>query len=248
MGDEDPATGIPTTYYAAVQLTATAEVVDDPAGKAAILRLQQAAGRSRRRLGLRPRRARQVAARHPRDPAARHRRTREVQVRRQCRHRAPARGRAPAGRTRRTRRRRGTPAPAEAAGPARPARRGGLIGVERQAPVGLLTDRYELTMLSSFVEDGSVHRKPSSSASPAGCRRAGATGSWPGSAGWSNCSTGCGSTRPRWAGSPTGSSAPPPPTTCAPSGSLRRRRLPRGRDLLPRLAGPDRARASSARR
>ena len=43
IGDEDPALGIPTTYYAAVQLTARAEVVDDPEGKAAILRLQQGA-------------------------------------------------------------------------------------------------------------------------------------------------------------------------------------------------------------
>jgi nicotinate phosphoribosyltransferase len=31
--------------------------------------------------------------------------------------------------------------------------------VEQAAPVGLLTDRYELTMLSSFVEDGSVRRQ-----------------------------------------------------------------------------------------
>ena len=43
VGDEDPAIGIPTTYYAAVQLTARAEVVDDPEGKAEILRLQQGA-------------------------------------------------------------------------------------------------------------------------------------------------------------------------------------------------------------
>ncbi len=41
VGDDDPALGIPTTYYAAVQLTARAEVVDDAEGKAAILRLQQ---------------------------------------------------------------------------------------------------------------------------------------------------------------------------------------------------------------
>jgi transcriptional regulator len=41
LGDEDPAVGIPTTYYAAVQLTARAEVIDDAEGKAAILRLQQ---------------------------------------------------------------------------------------------------------------------------------------------------------------------------------------------------------------
>jgi transcriptional regulator len=41
VGSEDPAMGIPTTYYAAVQLTGRAEVVDDDSGKAAILRLQQ---------------------------------------------------------------------------------------------------------------------------------------------------------------------------------------------------------------
>jgi transcriptional regulator len=47
VGDEDPALGIPTTYYAAVQVTARAEIVDEVGGvggvggKAAILRLQQ---------------------------------------------------------------------------------------------------------------------------------------------------------------------------------------------------------------
>ncbi len=40
IGDEDPALGVPTTYYAAVQLVATATVVDEPAEKAAILRAQ----------------------------------------------------------------------------------------------------------------------------------------------------------------------------------------------------------------
>jgi transcriptional regulator len=40
IGDEDPTLGIPTTYYAAVQLVAQAEIVDDPAGKLAILRKQ----------------------------------------------------------------------------------------------------------------------------------------------------------------------------------------------------------------
>jgi transcriptional regulator len=40
IGDEDPAFGIPTTYYAAVQLIGTVQIVDDPAGKAAILRVQ----------------------------------------------------------------------------------------------------------------------------------------------------------------------------------------------------------------
>jgi transcriptional regulator len=38
--DEDPALGIPTTYYAAVQLIATATVVDDEDGKLAVLRAQ----------------------------------------------------------------------------------------------------------------------------------------------------------------------------------------------------------------
>jgi transcriptional regulator len=41
VGDEDPALGVPTTYYAAAQLTARAEIVDDQEAKAAILRLQQ---------------------------------------------------------------------------------------------------------------------------------------------------------------------------------------------------------------
>lgn len=40
IGDEDPRFGIPTTYYAAVQLIADATVVDDPDEKAAILRVQ----------------------------------------------------------------------------------------------------------------------------------------------------------------------------------------------------------------
>lgn len=40
IGDEDPRFGVPTTYYAAVQLIGTATVVDDPAAKAAILREQ----------------------------------------------------------------------------------------------------------------------------------------------------------------------------------------------------------------
>ena len=40
---EDPALGIPTTYYAAAQLVCTAEVVDDDEGKLQILRAQLAA-------------------------------------------------------------------------------------------------------------------------------------------------------------------------------------------------------------
>ena len=42
IGDEDPRFGIPTTYYAAVQLIADATVVDDLEQKAAILREQLA--------------------------------------------------------------------------------------------------------------------------------------------------------------------------------------------------------------
>ena len=45
IGDEDPALGIPTTYYAAVQLTGTATVHDErtePGGVAAVLRRQLA--------------------------------------------------------------------------------------------------------------------------------------------------------------------------------------------------------------
>jgi transcriptional regulator len=40
IGAEDPRMGVPTTYYAAVQLVATAEVIDAADGKAAILREQ----------------------------------------------------------------------------------------------------------------------------------------------------------------------------------------------------------------
>lgn len=40
IGDEDPTLGIPTTYYAAVQLRCRATVVDDNAGKVEILRQQ----------------------------------------------------------------------------------------------------------------------------------------------------------------------------------------------------------------
>jgi transcriptional regulator len=40
IDDEDPRFGVPTTYYAAVQLVATAQVVDDAEGKAEILRAQ----------------------------------------------------------------------------------------------------------------------------------------------------------------------------------------------------------------
>jgi transcriptional regulator len=42
IGDEDPKLGIPTTYYASVQLTGTAEIVADPDGVAGVLRTQLA--------------------------------------------------------------------------------------------------------------------------------------------------------------------------------------------------------------
>jgi transcriptional regulator len=40
IDDEDPRFGVPTTYYSAVQVVATAEVIDDAEGKAEILRAQ----------------------------------------------------------------------------------------------------------------------------------------------------------------------------------------------------------------
>ena len=40
IGNEDPRMGVPTTYYAAVQLIAEAQVVSDDEGKAEILRTQ----------------------------------------------------------------------------------------------------------------------------------------------------------------------------------------------------------------
>jgi len=42
IGDEDPRRGIPTTYYAAVQLTGTATVLDEPEAVAGVLRRQLA--------------------------------------------------------------------------------------------------------------------------------------------------------------------------------------------------------------
>ena len=42
VGDEDPRRGIPTTYYAAVQLVGTATVVDEPEPLAELLRVQLA--------------------------------------------------------------------------------------------------------------------------------------------------------------------------------------------------------------
>jgi transcriptional regulator len=42
IADEDPALGIPTTYYAAAQLVADVDVIDDDEGKLAVLRRQLA--------------------------------------------------------------------------------------------------------------------------------------------------------------------------------------------------------------
>ncbi|HVX42723.1 MAG TPA: FMN-binding negative transcriptional regulator [Mycobacteriales bacterium] len=42
IGDEDPALGIPTTYYASVQFVAKAAIVDDPEQKLQLLRRQLA--------------------------------------------------------------------------------------------------------------------------------------------------------------------------------------------------------------
>jgi transcriptional regulator len=42
IGDEDPTLGIPTTYYAAVQLKGHADIRDDPSGIAEVLRRQLA--------------------------------------------------------------------------------------------------------------------------------------------------------------------------------------------------------------
>jgi transcriptional regulator len=40
IGEEDPAHGIPTVYYASVQLRCTAEIIDSPTGKLDVLRRQ----------------------------------------------------------------------------------------------------------------------------------------------------------------------------------------------------------------
>ena len=40
IGDEDPALGIPTTYYASVQIGGIAQVIDDPEGIAEVLGIQ----------------------------------------------------------------------------------------------------------------------------------------------------------------------------------------------------------------
>ena len=102
VGDEDPARGIPTTYYAAVQLTGTATVVDDPDELAGVLRTQlgtfepdggyvDPTEHQRRFAAIR-------GLRIPIEAV-----TREVQVRRQRRRRAPSGGRRPPPRALRVR-------------------------------------------------------------------------------------------------------------------------------------------------
>ena len=54
VGDEDPLLGIPTTYYAAVQLEGDAVVVDEPSAIAAILRRQLDALQPTSRWPIRP--------------------------------------------------------------------------------------------------------------------------------------------------------------------------------------------------
>ena len=119
VGDEDPARGIPTTYYAAVQLSGTATVVDDPEELARVLRTQ---------LGtFEPDGGYVDPTEHRRrfadDPGPAHPdrgRDGEVQVRRQRRRRAPPRGRRPPRRAFRPRRR-GRPGPPPAPPRERPA-------------------------------------------------------------------------------------------------------------------------------
>jgi transcriptional regulator len=78
--------GVPTSYYAAVQLACDATVIDEPARIAAVLERQLAhfqpegpacGGRARREP------LRQAAWLYPRNPPGRHGRAREIQVRRQ---------------------------------------------------------------------------------------------------------------------------------------------------------------------
>ena len=115
--------------------------------------------------------------------------------------------------------------------------------MEQQAPVGLLTDRYELTMLSSFVEDGSVHRQAVfecfARRLPSG-RRYGVV-------------AGLGrlvelldglhfdDAALAWLDDGVITPATADYLRDVPV-QLRHRGLPRGRDLLPRLPGPDRTR------
>ncbi len=91
--------GVPTSYYAAVHLRCRAEIVDDPADKAELLRrqLRFLQPGARPRAGRRRRTAvRAAAARHPWASPARRRRPGQVQVRRPQERRASSGRRRPA--------------------------------------------------------------------------------------------------------------------------------------------------------
>ena len=110
VGDEDPRLGIPTTYYASVQLTGAVTVARRRrTGVAAVLRTQLAALQPDEDV-VDPSRARGAAARDPGAAAARRRRARQVQVRRERRPGPSCRGPGPTARARRPGRpRRGAP-------------------------------------------------------------------------------------------------------------------------------------------
>ena len=100
IGDEDPALGIPTTYYGAVQLAGTATVYDErtaPGSVAAILRRQLATLQPGIEVADPGRVPRRPAARDPRDLHRGRAGLGQVQVRRQRRRVPPVGGgRAPA--------------------------------------------------------------------------------------------------------------------------------------------------------
>ena len=95
----DPAYGVPTSYYTAVQLLCRAEVVDDPDEKAAILATQldhfEPADSVRVTADHGQRERPPPAPRHPRPAAAPRGRARQDEVRRQQAARAPPRDRRP---------------------------------------------------------------------------------------------------------------------------------------------------------
>ncbi|GHB26679.1 hypothetical protein GCM10010377_15780 [Streptomyces viridiviolaceus] len=99
--DTRPEHGVPTSFYAAVQLRCRARVVDDPDEKADLLNrqvghFQPEGGSARAAAGEAPYRT--DAVRHPRPAAAGDRRTGEVQVRGQAVGRGPGQDRHRAGR------------------------------------------------------------------------------------------------------------------------------------------------------
>jgi transcriptional regulator len=90
--------GVPTSYYAAVQLRCQAEIVDDPDGKAELLRRQLRflqPGQEHAPVSVDDPPVRPAAAGHPGAASARRRRRRQVQVRRSQARGTPARRRRP---------------------------------------------------------------------------------------------------------------------------------------------------------